>query len=141
MRTIASRVWIVAALGLAGCGGDEAFTPSVETVAGAYAATTLTVTENSVTVDLLDLGAELTLTLAADGSVTGRLFVPDGAEDGGDLDVALSGTWSLDGATVRFTMPEDTFVRDVAFTAERDRLTAEETFSDEKVRLTLTRTA
>ncbi len=141
MGTMASRVWILAALGCAGCGDGEPFTPSVEAIAGSYHATTLTVTSNEVTVDLLDLGAELTLTLAADGTVTGRLFVPDGAEDGGDLDVALSGTWSLSGATVRFTMPEDTFVRDVAFTAGRDRLTADETFDNDRVRLTLTRTA
>ncbi len=141
MRRTAARLWILAALGFTGCGDGEPFTPSVEAIAGSYHATTLTVTSNEVTVDLLDLGAELTLTLAADGTVTGRLFVPDGAEDGGDLDVALSGTWSLDGDTVRFTMPEDTFVRDVAFTAGRDRLRAEETFSDETVRVTLTRTA
>lgn len=114
-------------------------------VVGDYEATLFEVTIDGLTVDLLEEGAELTLSLAADGSTTGQLFVPEGGEEEGeDLDVALDGTWTFDeeAATVEFSQDADTFVRDVTFQAVRAdggiRLDGEETFDEETVTVQLT---
>jgi hypothetical protein len=72
----------------------------------------------------------MTITLAADGSTSGHLFVPGGAEAGADLSEDMAGTWLLVGRTVQFGQTADTFVRDVDFTASRDRLSAQHTFAD-----------
>jgi hypothetical protein len=90
-------------------------------------------------VDLLAQGSHVTLDLATDGTTTGQLFVPGGDEDGGDLDVDLTGTWTLSGSTVTFDQAGDTFIRDVEFTAEQNRLTGEGDFDDASIRLILTK--
>jgi hypothetical protein len=120
--------------------GDDSFSPTEETVAGSYAASTFTLETSAGTTDLLELGAVASITLAADGTTTGEIFVEGGAEDGGDLDENLTGTWTLTGSTVTFDQGADTFVRDVEFTAGRDRLTGEGTFDEGTIRLVLTKT-
>ena len=127
------------ALALAACGGDDGFSPTIETVVGTYTGTSFTLTSSLGTADLSALGATVTLTLAGDGTTTGRLFVPNGAEDGGDLDADLAGTWALAGSTVTFSHEADTFIRDAAFTAEPDRLTGEDTFGGVTIRLVLSK--
>jgi hypothetical protein len=127
------------ALVLASCGDDNSFSPTVENVAGSYSASSFTLSTTAGTVDLLALGATVEVTLASDGTTTGRLFVPGGAEGGGDLDEDLTGTWTLAGSTVTFNQTADTFIRDAQFTASRNRLTGEGTFSGQTVRLELTR--
>jgi hypothetical protein len=77
------------------------------------------------------------MTLASDGSTTGRLFIPGGAEDGGDLDEDLVGTWTLAGSTINFNQIADTFIRDVEFAVG---LTGTGTFEDETLRLVLSTT-
>jgi hypothetical protein len=116
---------------------DSPFEATIENVAGAYSATRLTTTESGVTTNQLTHGATLDLTLAADGSTTGRLFIPGGAEGGGDFDEDLTGTWTLTGKSVTFDHAADTFVRDMPFTAGLDRLSGEATFGDVTVRVTL----
>lgn len=86
------------------------------------------------------MGSTVTITLASDGTTSGRLFVPGGAEDGSDLDVDLVGTWALMGSTVTFNQTTDTFIRDAEFTAGRNRLSGEGTFSGTTIRLVLNRT-
>lgn len=125
------------ALGLAGCG--DSFTPTEETVAGAYTAAAFQITTGGITTDLLALGATVTVTLSPDGTTEGRLFVP-GGNNGADLDESLAGTWSLTGSTVTFSGAGDTFVRDVEFTAGRNTLTGEGTFEEDTVRLELRKT-
>ena len=127
---------------LAGCSDDDddVFSPTVENVSGSYSAETFTVTTAAETVDLLALGAEVTVDLAADGTTTGQLFVPDGDEDGSDLEADLSGTWTLTGSTVTFSQDSDTFIRDVEFTASENRLTGEGAFGEATIRLVLGRT-
>lgn len=127
------------ALLLAGCGDEDGFSPSVETVAGSYSASSFTVGSGAGTIDLLALGSSVAVTLAPGGTTTGRLFVPGGAEGGGDLDADLTGTWTLEGSTVTFNQTADTFIRDAQFTASRDRLTGEGTFDGQTVRLVLTK--
>lgn len=136
---IGSMSALLLAVALGGCGDDEAFSPTIETVAGNYSASAFTLTTAAGTVNLLAQGSEVTVTLAADGTTTGQLFVPGGDEDGGDLDLDLTGTWTLSGSTVTFDHDADTFIRDVEFIAGQNRLTAEGDFGDESIRLVLTK--
>jgi hypothetical protein len=112
---------------LLACGSDS-FTPTEETVAGTYEASSFTATSFSGTTDLLLAGAIVDATLAPDGTTSGRLFVPGGGEDGSDLDEDLTGTWTLTGDTVTFDHDAVTFITDMEFIAGRNTLTAEGTF-------------
>jgi hypothetical protein len=136
---IGSRGALALAVALSGCGDDDSFSPTIETVAGSYSATAFTVTTADGTLDLLARGSQVTLTLAADGTTSGQLLIPGGGEDGEGVDADLTGTWALDGSTVTFDQAADTFFPDVEFTAGRDRLTGEASFGDESVRLVLTK--
>lgn len=115
-------------------------------VVGDYEPTLFDLTVDGITVDLLEEGAELTLTLAADGSTTGQLFIPEGGEEEGeDLDVALDGTWTFDedAATVTLTTDEtDVFPDAVTLEAVRAdggiRLDGEETIDEGTVEIQLT---
>lgn len=138
MRTRVVRAGTLALVAaLVACGDDDGFSPTVDNVAGSYAAATFTLTDADGTVDLLALGAEVDVTLAADGTTSSQLFVPGGGEDGEDFEADLAGTWALDGSTVTFEQPGDNLLQDVEFTASRDRLTGEATFGDDTVRLVL----
>jgi hypothetical protein len=141
-RTYAWRAIIALTLALAlwSCGSEDKFSPTTETVAGSYTAGSLTLSSSVGTTDLLALGSTVAITLAVDGTTSGRLFVPGGAEDGSDLDVDLSGTWALAGSTVTFNQAGDTFIREVEFTAERNRLNGEREFSGAIIRLVLGKT-
>ena len=136
-----SQFLTAAGLALGACGGDGTpFSPTVETVAGNYHATTLTATQATGTINLLLNGGALTLSLQEDGTTTGHLFVPGAGETGEDIDLDLTGTWTLAGNTVTFAQPNaDTFIRDMPFTAEPNRLRGEETFNDVTVRVVLTK--
>jgi hypothetical protein len=126
-------------IALAAC-GDDNFSPTVETVAGSYTASTFTYETAAGTTDLLALGAVVSIDLAADGTTTGEIFVEEGGEGGGDLAESLAGTWTLDGSTVTFDQTADTFIRDLEFTVDEDRLTGEDTFDDVTIRLVLSKT-
>lgn len=114
-------------------------TPTMADVAGEYVATRLVTVAGEVETDRLAGGAEVTLTLDADGTTSGRLFVPGGDEDGSDYDVPLTGTWALAQYTVTLEHPADTFLRDMSFIYADGRLEGSETFMDERVEITLTR--
>ena len=106
-------------------------------MAGTYEASEFTATTSIGTTDLLLAGATVDATLAPDGTTSGRLFVPGGGEDGGDLDEDLTGTWTLSGETVTFDQTADTFIRDAEFIAGPNTLTGEGTFSGVSVFLQL----
>jgi hypothetical protein len=125
--------------GLLAQGCSSATSPTVDTVAGSYAATTFEAVDGGQVVDILGQGGTLAIVLQVDLSTTGRLFVPDGGETGEDLDVDLTGTWMLSADTIRFDHSADTFVRDMVFLVEGTRLTGEETFGSTVVRVTLSR--
>jgi hypothetical protein len=137
MRVVALSL----AIGLAACGDDDSFSPTVETVAGSYTATTFTLSSAVGTINLLGAGATVTIVLETDGSTTGRLFVPGGDDDGSDLDQSLEGTWTLTGDTVTFDQTADTFLPEVQFTATANRLTGEGSVSGGTLRLVLTKTS
>lgn len=135
-------------LGLAACGDDNGVGPepiTQSTVAGSYEATTLDVTIGGETTDELAGEAALSLNLAANGSTSGRLFVPEGDEDGSDLEASLAGTWTFDDSTreVEFEHEADTFVRDMTFRAARGPegllLAGTETFDEATVEVVLAR--
>jgi hypothetical protein len=134
---------VVRAVGLgvlaSACGSDNGFTPQPESVAGPYYASTFLVTQNGITADVLALGGSIDINLGSDGVVTGHLFVPNGNENGSDLDLDLEGTWKLNGTVVTFDMPNvDTFVRDVPFTVGTNTLTGDRTFNGTRIQVVLT---
>lgn len=139
MQSMMRRAFVLAlTLGALAC-GDDPFNPTMDNVAGSYTATTFTLTTVVGEINLLAGGAAVTLTLATDGSTTGRLFVPDGGIGGSDLDEDLTGTWSLTDDTVTFEQSAATIIPDVQFVATANRLTGEGTFSGGTLRLVLTK--
>lgn len=114
--------------------------PTEATVAGSYTAVVFTVREgDGPAQDILALGGFIDLVLLPDGTTTGRLFVPGGDEDGGDLDLDLIGIWSLEGRTVTFWHVSDTFIRDMPFRVEGDRLKGQGVFSGVTITVELAR--
>ena len=133
--------WSLAAVALAGCGGDDnPFSPTVANVAGTYNATLFTATNSTGTLNLLSLGATVHVVLNPDGTTTGHLFVPDLGQEDGELDADLTGTWTLSGSTVTFSQTADTFIRDVEFTASQNSLESEGTFDGTTLHLALAKT-
>lgn len=100
-------VLFVALLSAGGCDSS-----GNDSVAGTYAASRFTVGG----VDVLDAEGSLQMTLRDDGSVTGRLTVPESLAEGEETDYDLAGTYSVSGDRVAFTQAADTFVRDAAWT-------------------------
>jgi hypothetical protein len=127
------------ALLLAGC--SDGFSPTVDNIAGSYSAATLTVTTSDGTVDVLAVGGHVTVTLAADGTTAGTMYLPDMGEDGEDFSANLEGAWSLRGGTVTFEHEADTFLKDVEFSAGENRLTSEGSFGDQSFVLVLRKAA
>ena len=133
--------WSLAAVVLAGCGGDDdnGFSPSVATVSGTYNASQFTATTSGQPVNLLALGATVHVVLNPDGTTTGHLFVPDVVGQG-EVEADLTGTWTLSGSTVTFSQSADTFIRDVEFTAAQNSLEADGTFEGTTLHLALAKT-
>ena len=124
---LTSRLLVVAtaAVTIATACAEDPNVPPVG-VPGAYHATAFSLaTGGGPAYDLLASGASLTLTLAADHSTTGRLFVPAGYAGGAAVDESMAGTWRQSHDTVYFDGPADTFVRDVPFVVRANTLSAE----------------
>ena len=130
--------WSLAAVVLAGCGGDDdnGFSPSVATVSGTYNASQFT----AGTINLLSLGATVHVVLNPDGTTTGHLFVPDVVGQG-EIDADLAGTWTLSGSTVTFS-PNDpnSIIGDADFTAAQNSLEGDGTFEGTTLHLALAKT-
>jgi hypothetical protein len=126
-------------LALGGC-GDE--TGPGSGVAGSYHATTLTLTENGQSTNMLAQGAELTVTLAADLTTAGTLVVPAAYTESGTTEAeSLAGTYTYDAqaGTVTFDHDADTYLRDVTWTVDGDRLTSTFTSGSTSLHTVLTR--
>ncbi len=132
---------------LLACRADDVTGPPLTVLAGSYTAegpfgaitfTTSTADGDDET-DWLAQGASIVLELADDGTTGGRLFVPGGDEDGGDMDEDLTGTWSVEDGVVTLAHDADTFLRDMPFASDGDRLEGEETFGDMTIRVVLIR--
>jgi hypothetical protein len=100
--------------------------PTEEEVAGTYAASdalgVFTTEVDEETTDHLAEGATITVVLAADGTASGSIFVPDWDE--GDLEADLDGTWTLDGFTVTLEIDAGTFLDELELTWAEGGLSA-----------------
>lgn len=145
-NAIGSIGGVVALAAVLGACGDYGVGPEAitrEDITRSFSAVTLTTTTDGTTTDQLAAGATLSITLHEDGTTAGQLFVPGGAEDGGDFDADLAGTFSFDDSTDRVTFDHDadTFMRDMTFAAARSgdgvRLEAQQAFGAATVRVVL----
>lgn len=105
--------------------------------AGAYAATRFTTTVDGATTDQLAAGVELSMVLAADGTVTGTLAVP--IPDAVTVPLALAGTWTRQGSEVRFDLFPDTFLDLLPFQVTGGALATEGVVGPTTFRVTLSR--
>ena len=128
-------------LGLAACGDDDddGFSPTVDDVAGTYTASVFTLTSGDTEIDLLSIGATVTVTLNADGATTGRLQVPAGVGGPDAIDEDLAGTWTLSGTTVTFTPSTSSLLTDVDFAVGPSTLTGEGIYQGAVLLLVLTK--
>jgi len=140
MRPIRSILALaVAALPVA-CTHDP-FTPNINNVAGDYHLQSLTTTDLGGPRDWVAMGTTLTISLAPDGTTSGRLFMPGGGLSGADVDVDMAGIWTLAVATVEFEPNFDTLLRDVTFIAYENRLIGDHAYGNSgvSVRIVLTK--
>ena len=134
-RTLALAGCLLAAA----CGDDDPASPTREEVAGTYEATTLTITQAGVAVDLLDEGAFVDLELTATGEAFGHIFVPEGGEGGGDFDESLDGVYRISGQQVLLDVSGDVFLNDVGLRVSGDQLIARYDADGSRIDLTLER--
>lgn len=129
---------MTAMLMAAGCGDDgQSLDAQLARVAGTYSAEgafgavvfTTSRPDGTETVDWLARGASIRLSLHEDMTTSGRLYIPGGDEDGGDMDEDLTGTWTLQGDRVSLDHEADTFLRDMDLYFDGERLEGEETWS------------
>ena len=119
---------------------SDAFKPTTENVLGDYNLRTFETTETSGTIDWVQRGGTMTISLGPFGVTTGHMFMPGAAEGGGDFDQLLIGDWTLTGNTITFDMPAvDTFVRDMPWTVTENKLSGDHTFSGTRIRVVLTK--
>jgi predicted small lipoprotein YifL len=111
-------------LALLGCNDPEH--PDTLDLTGTYHATTFASTGfTGETRDLLALGASITLTLNADKTTAGRLYVPPADDSAPAVDEDLAGTWDIVGTTVTLDHEANTFLRRMEFVADGMRLTGQ----------------
>ena len=127
----------VTSVAAAGCG--DTVGPGSRELVGQYSADVLLLDYTTFQEDLIQEGAYLDIELHSNGETTGELFVPNGAENGGDLYERMDGTWRRNGDVVTFSQNADTFVRDMDFFVQGDQLVGDEFFGNVRVRAVLTR--
>ncbi len=135
MRNLVIQALFVGSLPLA-AGCSDAVSP--ESLAGTYAATEFTLS-GEVSGDVLAAGGSLSITLNADGSTSGSVFVPAALNDGQDFTASLAGTFTITDGSVTFTQDADTFVRDITWEVDGTRLRGAGTFSGVTITVVLTR--
>jgi len=140
MQKILKSMYLVLLI-LVGCSsnstGPEKQELTAAQVAGQYSSSIFT----KGAVDILAAGGSLNLTLKADNTTTGRLFIPDtlGLTEGGDFEADLQGAFTITGTEITFQHQADTFVRDLTWTFDNGKLNASQIFGGEKLVLTLQR--
>lgn len=123
-------LFLLVTTGTVGACNDAPNHPSEADLEGTYAATAFTVTTADTTFDQLAEGVSLTITLHADGSTTGTLFVPNVAVD-------LAGTWDTAAAVVRFQQTAPNFLNQMPFEIGADVLRGELAVPLGTIRVTL----
>lgn len=112
---------LVSPLAFSGCDSTD----EDDEIAGAYETTSFTAEIEGETVDVLDAGGFIEMTLGEDGTVSGRLFVPEDLAGGEENDLPFGGTYAVSGNEVTFDHEADTFVRDVVWTYDDGALRTE----------------
>jgi len=121
MRLIPSLVAVAAVVAC-----SDAFSPTIDNVAGEYTLDQLTtVTDTGGTKNWVAAGATFTISLGTNGTTTGQLFIPEGGAGGVDFNADMAGTWTLTDGIVGFDQTADSFVRDYLFSARENRLAAD----------------
>ena len=128
---------IAAAALCAGC-ADDPIVPEAG-VPGDYHATRFALSMSGVPVNLLAVGASLSLVLADDHTTSGRLVVPAAVAGGTAIDESLAGSWRQSNDTVFFAGPADAFITDVPFLVRGASLTADQTVSGTRLQVTLSK--
>ena len=106
---------------------------------GDYQATRFALSTSGPPVNLLAVGASLSLTLGEDHTTTGRLQLPAAVTGGEPIDANLTGSWRQSSDTVFFSGPADTFIRDVPFLLRGATLVADNTANGTRIQVTLTK--
>jgi hypothetical protein len=100
--------------------------PTRADVAGEYEATRFWVSGGIAPMerDVLAAGGSIELTLNADGTTAGRLFVPE-LFGGPGFEADLAGTWIFYGTRLELDHPAYTFLREMVFAVEDGQLSAD----------------
>ena len=125
---------LLSAASLIAC-DDDPTGPSVDDVAGVYHATEFRFRDGDVTSGhMVEEGATVDLTLHADGTSSGSMFIP-----GEDL-IDLEGTWEIDGSNVEIDVDANPYVPSISFEWSDDgTLRADESYLGRRVLLVLAR--
>jgi hypothetical protein len=130
MPRVSRPLAILALLTLLGACSDSS-SPNDSTIAGGYVATALTITGPGLhPVDYLAGGSSLTLTIAADSTVTGRLLVPATVTGGAPIDIDMAGRALPTATTIAFDQTEESFVRHLTFSRHSTYLQTDETLTN-----------
>ena len=139
MRFQLRLVWLLVLLTLCSTSCTASPTAAVSPI-GTFATIAFTIVDDAGSHDLLKDGARLELTLAAGGSVSGALEIPEGPSGTDALMASMAGTWTQHGNVLTFDQPADTFVRDTPFILRSsNRIEADKVFGGSRVLLTLRR--
>jgi hypothetical protein len=140
MKLNAFVLGCVSVLGLvtAGCGDDPL---SVGDLVGTWEATTFEIDPagGGAVIDFLAGGATIDITVAANGTTTGTLFVPAALNGGVALTESMAGSVDLDGNSITFDQAADTFLRDADFSLNGSTLTGTHTDGDGTITVVLTK--
>jgi len=121
-----------------GCGNGTG--PSSALV-GTYVATVFSVTPTGqAAINVLAAGGSLTISIAANNTTTGSLFIPASINGGTAFNADMAGSVTLTGTSVSFQQSADTFVRDLTWTFSNSTLSvSSQSAGDAAHTITLTR--
>ena len=103
---------LLGAVAMLGCG--EITSLSEDGPVGSYTAIILVMTQNSVPTNVLAGGGSFTMTLAPDGTTSGRLHII-GSTAYSAVDADMAGTWTRNGDEIDFNQASNTFVSNMTF--------------------------
>jgi hypothetical protein len=117
-RALARTALFTSLLTVATACGDDGITDA-PVDAGAYTASSFTITPDGQSeIDVLTSGGSLSITIGANNTTTGVLFLPESVTGSTALNASMAGTVARVGDQVSFVQASDTFVRDLLFTVD-----------------------